>query len=375
MKVGYIRSEHKLIKNGYYYPVEMYRDLKHRNIETGAVEGVAQVGICFGNRTGGKTVGHAIQMIDNFNNRGETFMLLAKTDKQKSKGYLHKWWSGKIFSVEDADGKIEEFGNRDISFTNDVMYVDGEPMCYCEAISLSHLIKDEGAYKKCSTIILDEAVQLGDSVFMQSNGRPMMVRIFEIWQTVARGWKDAVNLTNLVFIANVSNKDNWVCRDLGVGKFVRGDTKRTVQQGICYEMVMNKSAAKAVADSTMGLIMKNSEVGRVYYESAQNNMFSDNTAFVKVMKLDFGQLIVQLVLGENVIGAFNTGTGVHISKINKDNRSRKICNDVSYHAEDIDYEDYGDTQQALMKCYESGEMTFQTLESKNIFLAYCGYVN
>lgn len=363
-----------MIKNGYYYPVEFYRELRHYNYETKEVEGRAQIGICFGNRTGGKTVGHGIRAIERYFDTGETCMVLAKTAEQKKAGYLEKWWEGKILCVDDKDGVISKFKRENtIEYTKDVMMVNGCPFCYCEAISMSEKVKDEGSYKRCTTIIKDEAVQFGERT-MVINGRPAMRRIFEIWQTVARGWEHALDTTVLVFIANTSERDNWVFRDLGVNSFVRNDTKFTVQKGIVVQIVSNKIVAGAVEKSVMGQIMMNSESGKEYYESAQMNEFQDNTSFISPMGLDFMKIKIQLVSRLGTLGVFETDFGYHIAKIELDDRAKAICNDISVHTEDIKFSPMSNWVMLLDEKYQAGKITFQDLEAKNQFLSYIKYI-
>ena len=80
-----------MIRNGYYYPVEMYEHLTHIDKNTGSIAGSAIIGCCFGNRTAGKTVGHAIKLIDLFNESGYTAALLVRTKDDMKNGYLEKW--------------------------------------------------------------------------------------------------------------------------------------------------------------------------------------------------------------------------------------------------------------------------------------------
>lgn len=359
-----------MIRNGYYVPKEFYDSLMRWDYENKKAIGKAQTGLCFGNRKGGKTVGHGIQMIKNYTERGERCMLLARTDKQKERNYLQAWWN-KILPVNDDEGIIQKFvKEHDIRITPEAFLVDGDIFCYCEAISMSKKVKDEGSYDHCTTIIMDEAVQIGEHT-LWIMGRAAMERIFEIWQTVGRGWEGAVKCTNLIFIANVSTRDNWVFNGLGVNNFIRNDTKFTVQKGICVEIVNNKAASKEIEESYMGMIMKNSIVGKEYYESAQFNKFMDNTAFVKSVGLDFRKLRIQLIVRGECIGVFKTDSGFHVSKIKQDSRSRKICNISKYHTEDVDYEPFGEWEKNLREIYRAGLMTFQTQESKNLFLDFC----
>lgn len=356
-----------MIKNGYYYPVEALERLKHMDLATGEIAGDANVFICAGNRTAGKTVGIAIKMlIEGYEKRGERGLLLARTEKQKLGGYLEKWWF-KTLNIEDNDGIIPAFkAKHEITFTRDYMLVDGDIMCYCEAISQSHLVKDMGSYDHCTKIIMDEAVQGGEST-LQINGRGAMDRIFEIWQTVARGWKYAVACTNLIFIMNTSERNNWLFNDLRINTFLRADTKKTCHRGIYIEIINNKTASKEVDASGMAEIMKNSISGARYYEAAQENKFQDNTAFISPIGLDFANLKIQLLTRDHCLGVFSRGAGWHIAKIEPDSRSGKICKSEAVHKEDTVLEYFGQWEISLKRAYAAGLVTFQTLESKALF--------
>lgn len=358
-----------MIKNGFYYPVEIFKNLNRINAN-GEVIGKAQMAIISGNRTAGKTVSIGIEIIKRYLEKKERCLLLARTREQKELFYLRKWWEKKILTVDDNDGIIRDFiNNHKIEFTKDNMFIDGDIMCYCESISLSQLVKDAGGYDRCTLIVMDEAIQKGER-YLQLNNRPAMERIFEIWQTVARGYPNAEKVTNLVFLANTSDRDNWIFNDLGINKFLRQDTKFVINNGIIVEMVKNENAIKKIETSYMGKIMQLSQCGSTYYKNAQENEFTDNRSFIKHQGLDFKNLKIQFFIRDNYIGVFKTLDGYHVSKIKKDTRTRIICNQVKYHTEEIDYEYSGDWERAVKSMYNSACVTFQNLESKGLFLEF-----
>lgn len=360
-----------MIINGFYYPVEMYEHLTHIDKQTGKLAGDAIIGCCFGNRTAGKTVGHAIKLIDLFNESGYTAALLVRTKDDMKNGYLEKWWTSKIFPADDYEGKIKEFKKRDIQFTAEKMTVDGIDFCYCIPISMSAKMKDTFGGVRCATLLMDEAYQTGERILMLGvRARPAMARIFDIWQTVARNWENAINLTHIIFLANISERDNWIFNDLGVNTFFRPDTKRTCQKGIYVEIVNNKTAAKAVTESLMGTVMRNSISGAAQFEANQNNTFLDNKAFVVPAGLDFKNCVMQLAIREYTLGVFRTSLGMHISKIDRDSRIPCTCNDVSNHTENTEYDPANQWGQILQEIYANGQMTFQSQESKGLFFEY-----
>lgn len=362
-----------MIRNGHYYPDEFYRTLVHYDYEKNKPVGKASLGISMGNRKAGKTVGHAIELIKRYTTLPipERGMLLTRTDADRKDGYLQKWWE-KVLRVRDDDGVIENFAkNHKIEYKPEVALVDGDPFCYCEAISMSKKVKDTGSYDRCTVIAMDEAVQEGEPALWIAN-RPAISRVFEIWQTVARGWDAATDSTALVFIANVSERDNWIFNDLKINEFVKKDTKFTSQHGICVEIVDNVIAAQEIENSIMGGVMQRSEAGRSYYEAAQHNKFQDNDSFVVPIGLDFRTLEMQLVQQGYYLGVFKKEDGLHVAKIKPDGRSIKICNDVRYHSDDVTFEPYGEYENRLRVLYKSDKVTFQTLEAKTLFLKYVG---
>lgn len=362
-----------MIRNGYYYPDEFYRTLVHYDYEKGEPVGKASVGLSMGNRKAGKTVGHGIEWIKRYTTRPipERCMLLTRTDKDRKEGYLQKWWE-KVLRVRDDDGIIENFvKNHKIEYYAEAMLVDGDPFCYCEAISMSKKVKDTGSFDRCTVVAEDEAIQEGESSLWIA-GRPAISRIFEIWQTAARGWEHATDSTSLVFISNCSERDNWIFNDLKINEFVKKDTKFTSQHGICVEIVDNIIASQEIEHSIMGQVMQRSEAGRSYYEAAQHNKFQDNESFVVPMGLDFRTLEMQLVQQGYYLGVFRKEDGLHVAKIQPDSRSGKICNDVRYHSDDVTFEPYGEYENRLRVLYKSDKVTFQTLEAKTLFLKYVG---
>lgn len=369
-----------MIKNGFYYPKEMYNTLYHEN-ENGEIEGKAIIGISAGNRTAGKTVGHAIRMIEEFERTdgNSAFALLARTQQQMQDGYATKWWTEKVAGINDSDGIIQRFVKRHkFKYSAECIEVDGKPFIYCPPISMSRKVKDEWGFKNCKHMIMDEAVQEGERslIYYQKSA---LKHIFTIWETAARGWngyegvdglKKAKKLLSIIFIMNTSERDNWVFNDLGVNNFLRADTKFTAQKQICVEVVNNKNVAMNAKDDPMAEVMLNSVSGREYFEMSQNNAFIDNTAFVKPMGLDFKCLKIQLCVRTHCLGVFETESGFHVAKINPDNRSRKICNRIDIHTEDVSYEFPSDWQTNLWMLYMRGKVTFQTQEAKGLFLEY-----
>lgn len=353
----------------YYHPDKIYRDLTHLD-KSGKVVGKAQMAVCNGNRKGGKTVGHAAEMLKLYEYNQERCMLLGRTINYFTKDkYMEKWWN-KSLRVDDDRGVFNWFKERHkIEFTDKAMMADGDIVCYGEAISDSKRVKDMGSYDHCTNIIMDEAIQKGERL-LYIMGRSAMSRIFEIWQTAARGYDNASALSHVIFISNVSDRDNWIFNDLRINDFVRNDTKYTVHDNIIVEIVNNKAAAKEVAESGMGAIMRRSITGREYYEAAQENKFQDNTAFISPMGLDFRNLRIQLIVRGHCLGVFSAETGFHVAKIEPDDRSKKICNNPKYHTEDIMYDPFSDWSVKLRESYIMSRVTFQTLEAKSLFMEY-----
>ena len=362
-----------MIRNGFYYPVEYYNSMTHRD-ESGKIVGNAQIGISMGNRSGGKTVGHCLHALQKWMDTGESSMLLARTDKQREKHYLDAWLKKTLVgAADDQDGIVKRFLSmyrERGAITDSLMSIGSDPIFYCEPISMSKDVKDHGMYLKCSDIYMDEAVQKGERTLMIF-GRTALSRVFEIFDTVARGWDGAYDLTHLNFIANVSDRDNWIFNDLRCNNFVRADTKFATQRGITVEMVNNKVVSKQHSHSLIGQAMLGSVSGREYYESAHQNAFTDNTAFIRPTGLDFKKLKIQFVVREHCLGIFEADSTFHVATIQPDARSKKICNEAKYHTEEISYVFSGDWEHRVRDAYIAGRVTFQTLEAKNLLLEFC----
>lgn len=358
-----------MIKGGYYYPTEMDKHLMHRSGD-GSIVGDAQVGISFGNRTAGKTVGHGVRLIERFEKYGEQCVLLTRTDKQKQQNYLEKWWRNKIFTVSDEDGIIQHFvSSHEISFTFSEMTVDGEVMCYCLPISMSHEAKDTFAGEHVTNIVMDEATQ-GEAA-LNLNGRGALERITEIWQTAARGYKDAEKLCNIIYIANISSMDNWLFNDYGLYQFVTPETKQTCQKGFYIDIVNNTNAAEKVATSVMGGIMQRSAALNEYYEAAQNNTYKDNRSFVIKRGLDFKRLKIQFEQEYLRLGVFEYDDKLHVSVIDPDARSITVVGDVMKLREDTRY-DRANLRIILAEMYMAGQLTFQDIRAKGAAMRYMG---
>lgn len=362
-----------MIRNGYFYPIEAFNSLTHID-GSGTIVGDAQVAISLGNRSAGKTVGYAIELIKRYEQYGERCCLLTRTAEDMKSGYLEKWWGDKIFTIKDQDGIIQNFVERhEIKYTPTAVFVDGDPMCYCAPISMSAKVKDTYGFSNCRNVIMDEAIQIGERVlYLGSPARPAMSRIFEIYQTIARGYDKAEQLTHLIFIANTSERDNWIFNDLNINSFVREDTKRTCQNGVYVEIIRNKIVSKKIDNSLIGEVMRQSVSGRAYYESAQNNAFLDNKAFVQKEGLDFKTLRIQIRTGAATIGIFRVGDKWHAAKIAPDKRSQIITTDPNNHSEDVTYSPDTPWTEALSEAYRGRYLTFSTQETKGLLLAWLG---
>lgn len=358
-----------MIKNGYYYPVEMDKHLMHTD-DTGSPQGDAQIGISFGNRTAGKTVGHGIRLIERFEQHNEQGVLLARTDKQKSQDYLRKWFQNKILNVEDDDEIIQNFKkSHHLEYTQDEIKVDGKTFLSCLAISMSHEVKDTFGGTHVTNIIMDEATQ--GEPYLIINGRPAIERITEIWQTVARGYPNAEKLTNLIFIANISNLDNWLFNDYGLHRFISKDTKQTCQGGFFIDIVNNTNASAKIHASVMGRILEETASLASYYNAAQNNEYRDNNAFVIKRGLDFKRLKLQFKIDTQIIGVFEDGDKLHLALIRPDSRSKKLIKDITQLVEGDIYDD-NTMSEWLRSLIAVGRCTFQDIQTKGAVMRYIG---
>lgn len=360
-----------MIINGYYHPVEIMESLSHIKTDSEEIYGDCNLAVCIGNRTGGKTVGFALEYLRAFMDFNERSIILCRTKEIQKKKYLEKWWN-KTLSIDDDIGIVKRFKSiGTISFTEDAGFVNGEQFTYCIPISASSEVKDTGQFFNTTTISLDEAIQPFESSLI-INGKPAFNRIWEIWQTAARGWPMAIERCRIILISNSTEVDNWVFNDLGINKWFRKGAKLSKNNGIIVEKVMNDQAKEKLMESVMGRIMASSKSGKIYLESAAENKFSDNSTFVKKKPMDFSKLMLQIKTEGIYLGLFDTEESIHIEQIRRDKRSSIVCNNPREQEEDVIFSASGKEELMIRQMFENGVLTFGSQRAKNAALRYAG---
>ena len=366
-----------MIRNGYYFPAEIWKNLVHYNKETDEIEGTAAVAMDFGTRSAGKTAGHSGYLTKDFIENGNRFCLACRTQKQKENGYLKKWY-GKFLNISESKDKetqelLDYLKNHEIKIDNDNIYLDDKIMAYCVALSMSGKVKDEVAFDHCRKLVIDEAIRPGErSLWIQ--GQSAMQRIWDIFWTMARGDDLAISTSSIIFISNVFEYDNWVFNDFKVFDFFKPESKFTCQKGFVINKVENKIKNKEIEDSIMGNLMKRSETGSKYLNSAIRNEYSDNSAFVEKKGLNFDNLKLQLFIKGSFLGIFYDNEKYHVAKIEKDERSKIITMETKSHSDDVKLEIDNDIVKSVKRQYIRGKATFQTQDAKDLFLDFIGFL-
>ncbi len=357
------------IINGWYNADRAFNRLKHINYETGEIEGEVNFAVIGGNRTAGKTVGWGIKMIERIK-LGETFMLLARYKDDIDQGYLQKWWEGKIAPVNDKKCIIQDFiKNNKIEFTPKYMKVNGKIAIYTEPISASLKVKNFGGpYFKCMNILIDEAAQKGEHE-LKIQGRNALSRIAEIRDTVARGYDNAAELCNVIFIMNIAERDNWVYNYLEINPFIKDDTKFTVQDGVCVEIVNNENVKEEYDKTPFGQKIKKLKALQEYYDAGYNNEYQDNTAFIKPRGLIFKDLKIQIFINDKTLGIFRTEEGLHAAEIKPVEQTKTIVNNAQDFTEERVLSD-GSWEDILRQFYKVGKLTFDKLQTKTNILEF-----
>lgn len=365
-----------MIRNGYFFPVKENERLVHYDYELDTVVGDCAVCICYGDRTGGKTVGWSLHWIERYLKYGERCCLAARTIKQMEKGYLKKFWE-KTINIDNSDDEytqslLNELRTHEIEINKYHFLIDGDIFCYCVALSDAYAVKDEMVFNKCRRLIIDEAMRKNEST-LTINGIDAMELIWLIVVTMARGDDLAINTTAIVFMSNSTERDNWIFNDLQVNKYLRNDSKFVSRNGVLVSKVNNKIATSKLKNSALGTVMGNSISGKAELLSATESLFSDNTDFIERKGLDFNNLIIQFVIRHHYIGVFQTSEGYHIAKIDEDNRSDKICNNAEYHRHGVKFQPAGEFEQMAAQLYIADLCTFNDQQSKNLFLEFLKY--
>lgn len=363
-----------MIRNGYYFPEEIFKHLKHIDSE-GNIKGDAAVGISFGSRTAGKTVGFIVKLLEEFYSTGRSFILLSRTKDQINEGYLEKWFR-KFYNIEKSKDPqtnimLQKIKSSKVDFSKDTIKVDEKILAYCVPLTLSRKVKDQCQFDRVGYIIFDEAVQLGENT-LWIMGQPAIRRIYDISVTAARGYEDAMNLTNLVFIFNVSDYDNWIFSEYNIEKFFNKQSKFSCQKGIVIEKVDNEIKNDKILKSTLGRVIASGVIGSEYLETNINNKYTDNDEFVKKRGLDFTKLTLQFAIHDKILGIFKFSDYYHIAIIDKSNKSRIICKEPELHTADVTLEFNNQIIDVVLEAYIKKMVTFHSQSAKNLFLEFVG---
>lgn len=379
-------------QNEYYWkPIRVFKHLKRENYETGEIEGDANIAIIFSNRGGGKTVNVGIELLKRWEQYRERCMVLCRTQSQQREGYIRAFWH-KVFKVDDDEGYLNAFRQLheiDMS-SNAVLKIDGDTVCYCEGISGSERVRNTGSYDNCRNIVIDEVISFNEGA--RDNGQTPLQRIWTIWETVARGYQKATDVTNMIMMANISRYNNWLIQDLNLTDFIDEKTKFTCQRGIVYEKFINTYSQSKLANSTMGLIMENSRSGQQYFAANQKNEYTDMFSTVVKVNLDFNKLMYQFSIRDRTFGLFqigaicgndtldengNTvrGTDIHIAKIDK--IPGKVCFATDVTSINVSQGETMAGMYELVKFLQNsikrGVVSFQTYEARDAVYKLAGF--
>lgn len=357
----------------------MFKNMVHINHDTGEIEGDCMIGIAFGNRDAGKTVGVGLRLIINYLDtlaigKPERFTLVARTIKQKDKGYLKNWVLTKVLVADDEFGWSKRIKGHELTFDNDKFYIDGDVCAYCVAITEGEASKDTWA-PDCSTrLVLDEAVRRGERTYYV-NQTTAMTQLFTMLFTMARGSEQAFHKSGIIFIANISTRDNWVYNDFGINKYLRKDTKRLHINGMFVDIVNNEDVKKEIKESIIYKVLSQSISGREYLGGAVDNEYIDNSAFILNKKLDFRFLHGQFKVKTRHMGVFKDYEGnIHVAEITPTKKTKIYCNDIYVSTDEILYKPNSELEQAIRHKYIMSKVTFQTQEVKNLTLEFIGYI-
>lgn len=376
-------------QNEYYWkPIRVFKHLKKENYETGEIEGDANIAIIFSNRGGGKTVNVGIELLKRWEQYRERCMVLCRTQSQQREGYIRAFWH-KVFKVDDDEGYLNSFRQiHEIDMSNNAfLKIDGDVFCYCEGISGSEKVRNTGSYDNCRNIVIDEVISFNEGA--RDNGQTPLQRIWTIWETVARGYKNATDVTNMIMMANISRYNNWLIQDLALTDFIDEKTKFTCQRGIVYEKFINTYSQSKLANSTMGLIMEHSRSGQQYFAANQKNEYTDTFSTVVKLALNFDNLLYQFSIRDRTFGLFQItysslhyeegkwvrSPDMHIAKIDK--VPGKVCFATDVTSVNVSQGETMAGMYELIKMLQNmikrGTVSFQTYEARDAVYKLAGF--
>lgn len=330
---------------GYY---NGYRLLKMSGLENVPPE----IFICAGNRTGGKSF---------FFKRFLTLL-----NKEYNTQFL--WVTRKITQVIGCSRSFYE----DICHCDDIgteweievyarnvksLSYNGNIVGYFTYLNYATDLKELSNMFNCVDVIVKDEFQSEVNEYVEDE----MIKIRSIHKSVSRGYGQKTRYCPNIWIGNQTSIINPYYVSLGIHKRLRPDTHYMRGKGYALEVFFNEEASRKSRESAFETAFGEDE----YSQSANQNIFLDNTSFIK--RMDTSKMRPQFSIGvlKQWYSVWHAGTCFYVST-QKITRGTRFAIDVDSHTDNSILLRRSDPVFRSMKEYfDKGRFYFENLEAKN----------
>ena len=313
-----------MILNGYFYPDKQWLACPHRiepsggyeedgftgeEVFTGEYDGEITAHFIQGNRKAGKTVGVGIFLIADFLLYGYQSVLIRRymndfnSDKAMETFFMKAWpYRSEFPKVVAKHPKLQklyplelvknfDWDNHEIDFKNNQCLIDNKVACYPAVLygKGPTAFKEMGPFTNVHKVIYDEFIPEKDAPSIQDEIRKWAI----IYETCARGRRDALKTIGALFISNTVTDDHIWAKEYVFKETMRKDDHFFVtNKKRCYtiEKVHNTAVSEEMEESSFARFLRGSVQGSAYLDYSQSNITQDDKSFVERLPGDMRYL-------------------------------------------------------------------------------------
>lgn len=317
-----------------------------------------------GNRTAGKTFGTKTYLINGVKTgKIREFFCLVRFGYEID-GYAENFFQD-IGPVKFPNDKMTmKTGVKD---AYSIMLLNGKVIGYVIAINQADLVKRHFAkFTKCDLGFFDE--------FQSETGKycPKEIdKFFSIHTSIARGDGNYTRHVPVIMCANNVSVLNPYYVGLGIHKRLQPETKTLKGDGWVLELVNNEGAKEAIKLSGFGRAFAGTRQAQY---AAGDKYLIDTSAFVENIEGQKSPLLNMIINGEKcTVWTVKDNGLIYVSEKGDPACDYTITGKVTDHGSGTVLAKYGEQQvKVFKKMFELGEVRFQNVKCKNIFLDMIG---
>ena len=343
-------SKIKIPRNKKFYSYDKIMKLKDLNKKEPAIYLIST------NRSGGKTTGKCIDLLEDFKNNGDQFVLLYRYNYELNSAHLiftdvlemYPILGKEITSRANAKGFFYE------------IVLDGEICGYAVALSNPDSLKKYSpVFAHVKTIVMDE-FQKEDGKYLSNEIR----RIQSIYLTIARGGGEQSRKVKIFLLGNMISIMNPYFIYFGIHKRLKADTKFMRGNGWVAEFGFVKSASDSIKENSFFDAFKDDDYMTC---STEKTYLIDSKVFINKPKGN-ARYICTIIFNNNIYGvreSFEQGI-MYIS-----NKPDKSCTQViTFKASDhtqnsIMLSHYSYTWKMIKEYFSIGALRFDDEKTKS----------